>query len=79
MTQRRYEVTEFEWAVIAPPLANKPRCVPRADDRKVLNGIFWQLRTGSPLDRHPGALRPVHHLLQPARPLAKDRRVGSHL
>ena len=22
--------------------------VPRADDRKVLNGIYWRLRTGSP-------------------------------
>ncbi len=24
------------------------RGVPRADDRKVLNGIYWRLRTGSP-------------------------------
>jgi transposase len=29
-------------------LPNKPRGVPRADDRKVLNGIYWRLRTGSP-------------------------------
>ena len=29
-------------------VANNPRGVPRADDRKVLNGIFWRLRTGSP-------------------------------
>jgi transposase len=27
---------------------NKPRGVPRVDDRKVLNGIYWRLRTGSP-------------------------------
>ena len=26
----------------------KPRGVPRSDDRKVLNGIYWRLRTGSP-------------------------------
>src|SRR3954468_14848008 len=26
----------------------KKRGVPRADDRKVLNGIYWRLRTGSP-------------------------------
>ena len=47
MTARRYEITDFEWSIIAPLLPNKPRGVPRADDRKVLNGIFWRLRTGS--------------------------------
>jgi transposase len=31
-----------------PLLPNKPRGVPRADDRMVLNGIYWRLRTGSP-------------------------------
>ena len=45
---RRYELTEFEWWVIAPLLPNKPRGVPRVDDRRVLNGIFWVLRSGSP-------------------------------
>ena len=48
MSARRYELTEFEWSVIEPLLPNKPRGVPRADDRKVLNGIYWRLRTGSP-------------------------------
>jgi transposase len=48
MTLRRYEISDFEWSVIAPLLPNKPRGVPRADDRKVLNGVFWRLRTGSP-------------------------------
>jgi transposase len=45
---RRYELTEFEWRAIAPLLPNKPRGVPRVDDRRVLNGIFWVLRSGSP-------------------------------
>jgi transposase len=45
---RRYELTEFEWAVIQPLLPNKSRGVPRVDDRRVLNGIFWRLRSGSP-------------------------------
>jgi transposase len=48
MTTRRYELTDFEWSIIAPLLPNKPRGVPRADDRRVLNGIYWRLRTGSP-------------------------------
>ena len=44
----RYDLTEFEWRAIAPLLPNKPRGVPRVDDRRVLNGIFWVLRSGSP-------------------------------
>jgi transposase len=47
MTPRRYELTDFEWLIIEPLLPNKPRGVPRADDRRVLNGIYWRLRTGS--------------------------------
>src|SRR3546814_10776476 len=48
MASRRYELSDFEWSIIEPLLPNKPRGVPRADDRKVLNGIYWRLRTGSP-------------------------------
>ncbi len=44
----RYDLTEFEWRVMEPLLPNKPRSVPRVDDRRVLNGIFWVLRSGSP-------------------------------
>lgn len=44
----RYELKDFEWRAIKPVLPNKPRGVPRVDDRRVLNGIFWILRTGSP-------------------------------
>jgi transposase len=31
MKPRRYEITDFEWSVIAPLLPNKPRGVARAD------------------------------------------------
>ena len=48
MGPRRYELTDFEWSIIQPLLPNKPRGKPREDDRKVLNGIYWRLRTGSP-------------------------------
>jgi transposase len=44
----RYELSEPEWRVIKPMLPNKPRGVPRVDDRRVLNGIFWVLRSGAP-------------------------------
>jgi transposase len=42
----RYDLTEFEWRAIQPILPNKPRGVPRVDDRRVLNGIFYKLRSG---------------------------------
>ena len=44
----RYELSEHEWTKIKPMLPNKPRGVPRVDDRRILNGIFWVLRTGAP-------------------------------
>ena len=44
----RYDLTDFEWSVIEPLLPQKSRGVPRVDDRGVLNGIFWLLRSGPP-------------------------------
>jgi transposase len=44
----RYELTDNEWSAIKPMLPNKPRGVPRVNDRRVLNGIFWILRSGAP-------------------------------
>ena len=44
----RYDLSDFEWSVIQPLLPNKPRGVKRVDDRRVLNGIFWVLRSGAP-------------------------------
>jgi transposase len=37
---RRHELTDFEWKIIEPLLLNKPRGVPRVNDRRVLNGIL---------------------------------------
>ena len=42
----RYDLSEAEWRLIEPLLPNKPRGVPRVDDRRVINGIFYVLRTG---------------------------------
>jgi transposase len=44
----RYALTDAEWRMICPILPCKPRSVPRVDDRRVLNGIFWVLRSGAP-------------------------------
>ena len=44
----RFDLTDTEWSIISPLLPNKPRGVARTDDRRVLNAIFYILRTGSP-------------------------------
>jgi hypothetical protein len=44
----RHELADYEWAAIKPFLPNKPRGVPRVNDPRVLNGIFWVLRSGAP-------------------------------
>lgn len=44
----RFDLTDVKWGLIQPLLPNKPRGVARVDDRRVLNGIFRMLRTGSP-------------------------------
>jgi transposase len=44
----RYELSDAEWKIIAPLLPDKSRGVKRVDDLRVLNGIFWRLRSGAP-------------------------------
>jgi transposase len=39
-------------------LPNKPRGVPRVNDRRVLNGIFWVLRSGAPWRDLPESFDP---------------------
>jgi transposase len=54
----RYELTDNEWAAIKPMLPNKPRGVPRVNDRRILNGIFWVLRSGAPWRDLPNSFGP---------------------
>ena len=59
-------LAKYEWVAIKPMLPNKPRGVPRVNDRRVLNGIFWVLRSGAHL-RFASVIR--HR--QPVRPKMK--------
>jgi transposase len=49
---RRYELTERQWARIAPLLSHRRRGRgagrPATDDRPIVNGILWILHTGAP-------------------------------
>jgi transposase len=83
----RFDLTEGEWSIIAALLPNKPRGKPRQDDRRVLNGIFYTLRTGSPWGDPPERYGPCTNLLPlvhrgaaaglPCRP-ARHRGPGYH-
>jgi len=44
----RYDLTDFEWSVIEPILPMDRRGPKPRNNRRVLNGIFWVLRTGAP-------------------------------
>ena len=44
----RSDMSDLEWNFVKVLLPNKPRGVKRVDDRRVINGIFFALRTGIP-------------------------------
>src|SRR5262245_39327140 len=44
----RYDLTDFEWSIIEPVLPMDRRGPKPRDNRRVLNGIFWVLRTAAP-------------------------------
>jgi len=54
----RYGLSDHEWTAIKAMLPNKPRGVLRVNDRRVLNGIFWVLRSGAPWRDLPNSFGP---------------------
>jgi transposase len=44
----RYDLTDFEWRVIEPLLPMHRRGPKPQNNRRILNGIFFILRTGAP-------------------------------
>lgn len=44
---RRHELSDLEWEVLSALLPRSSSGRPRLDDRRVLNGIVWKLRTGT--------------------------------
>ena len=68
MGKHRYDLSDFEWSVIQPLLPNKPRGVPRRDDRQVLNGVrrFASHFGGSGQARRGRTFRGVTARIRPA-------------
>jgi transposase len=46
--RRRHELTDAQWARLAPLLPPRKAGKRRKDDRLVINGILWKLATGAP-------------------------------
>ena len=44
----RYDLTDFEWSVIEPLLPMDRRGPKPKNNRQIINGMFYILRTGSP-------------------------------
>jgi transposase len=62
---RRHELTEAEWARLAPLLPRQQPASgrPAADHRRILDGILWKLRSGAPwrdLPERYGSWSTVH-------------------
>ncbi|MFV0294586.1 MAG: transposase [Hyphomicrobiaceae bacterium] len=49
----RYDLTEFEWSVIEPLIPMDRRGPKPQNNRQIINGMFYILRTGSPLPTCP--------------------------
>ena len=57
------DLTDQQWAVLSPLLPKVPRRAdgkgrPRRDDREILNGVLWILRTGAAWHDLPGRYPP---------------------
>ena len=66
------ELTKAQWALLEPLLPVKKRVAgkagrPRIDNKKILTGILWILRTGAPwkdMPRHYGSYQTCHRRYQ---------------
>lgn len=67
----RFDPTDAERAVIEALLPTDVRGKERANDRRVLDGIFRRLRTGAPWADIPARCGSVHDLRQPLPALAR--------
>ena len=52
------DMSDYEWSLIAPLLPHKSRGVSRVDDRRVINGILYRLRTGTSWRSMPACYGP---------------------
>ena len=73
----RYDLREVERRLVEPLLPAVGKGKRRENDRRIISGIFYVLRTGPPWARPAGALRPLHDGLQPLQSLGEERRAAA--
>lgn len=54
----RSDMSDFEWEFIKAVLRNKIRGKKRVDDRRVINGIFYDAESGHAFQRYPSQQQP---------------------
>ena len=69
----RFDLSDEEWAVIAPLLPKKWRGPARKDGRNVLNGIFYILRTGAPWRDLPIARQAMQSIAERGNDMGRTR------
>ena len=74
----RYELSDAEWSILRAMLPNKSRGVARVDDRRVINGIFWVLRSGASWRDLPKAYGPRTTCYKPVRSMATGWHLEKH-
>jgi transposase len=58
MSDHHFQLTEAQFSRLQPLLPNKPRGVPRVDDRRVISGIIHVIRNGLMWRDAPAAYGP---------------------
>ncbi|MXY32749.1 MAG: transposase [Boseongicola sp. SB0664_bin_43] len=76
MSGDRHDMSDAEWEILRSFLPRKHHGPRRVHDRRVMNGIFFVLQHRHAVARPPGALRPLHDLLQPLQPVERERHLG---
>src|SRR5262245_14882274 len=74
----RFDLSDEEWALLVP-LLPKNRNSARVDDRRILNAIFYGLRTGMPWRDLPERYGALHNSLQSVQPLVSPGHLEAHL
>ena len=77
MSDHYFWLSEAPFARLKPLLPNKPRGVPRVDDRRVISGIIYVIRGGADVARRARRLRAAEDPLQPLHPLDVNGRANS--
>ena len=78
MSADRFDMTDREWKLLESVL---PKGLPgprRKNDRKVMDGIFLPLRTGTPWRDLPKDYGPPLHLPQSLQQMEQERALGEN-